>query len=144
MTGNRFGNRAGGDCDQIGGATDPDAVIGEAEDASGCTVPELEGKIEIGVGQKTLAIADQHRALQHVAAAIRRPGIADVIGAGEDRDPGGDQSIRNLLPGWMEKYRLMDRAVGTKKADDAWVERLSQTVYAEPREQAGEAHGAVE
>src|SRR4051794_9647373 len=55
----------------------------------------------------------------------------------------GDQSIRTLLPGWMEKYRLMEKAVGTRKADDAWVERLGQTVYGQPREQAAEAVAAA-
>jgi hypothetical protein len=42
----------------------------------------------------------------------------------------------------MEKYRLMDRAVGARQADDAWVERLSRIVYAEPRGQAAEAVAA--
>jgi len=61
---------------------------------------------------------------------------------GCDTKHSGDQSIRTVLPGLMEKYRLMEKAVGTKPADDAWVERLSKTVYAEPREQAAEAVAA--
>lgn len=56
---------------------------------------------------------------------------------------GGKNPIATVLPQLMEKYRLMDKAVGKKEADDAWVERLSQTVYTSPREQAAEAVAAV-
>jgi len=47
--------------------------------------------------------------------------------------------IRTILPQLMEKHRLMDKAAGQKAADDAWVEQLSRTVYAEKRESAAEA-----
>lgn len=56
-----------------------------------------------------------------------------------DERNGGDSSIRTLLPQLMEKHHLMDRKIGTKEADDAWVERLGQTVYAEKREDAAGA-----
>jgi hypothetical protein len=52
-------------------------------------------------------------------------------------------AIRTVLPQLMDKYKLMDRAVGRKEADDAWVERLSQTVYAGKREDAAEAVAAA-
>ena len=70
--------------------------------------------------------------------SLRRPGPCTPA-PGTDAKHGGDQSIRTLLPRLMEKYRLMEKAVGIKQADDAWVERLGQTVYAQPREQAAEA-----
>src|SRR5262245_2995113 len=60
----------------------------------------------------------------------------------DPRHSGGEQPIRKLLPELMEKYGLMEKAPGTKQADDAWVERVGQTVYAEPREQAAEAVAA--
>jgi len=50
-----------------------------------------------------------------------------------------NQPFRTVLPQLMEKYRLMEKTPGKKEAEDAWVERLSQTVYAQPREQAAEA-----
>jgi len=59
---------------------------------------------------------------------------------GKDR---GDQNIRTVLPQLMEKYRLMEKAVGKKPADDAWVDQLSQTVYGANRAQAAEAVAAA-
>src|SRR5262249_54385436 len=56
-----------------------------------------------------------------------------------DERNGGDQSIRALLPQLMEKYRLMDKKVGTKEGDDSWMEHLSQTVYGGTREDAAGA-----
>lgn len=56
---------------------------------------------------------------------------------------GGKNPIATVLPQLMDKYRLMDKAVGKKEADDAWVEKLSQAVYALPREQAAEAAAAA-
>ena len=47
--------------------------------------------------------------------------------------------IRTLLPQLMEKYKLMDKKPGTKDGDDAWVEKLSQTIYGANRTQAAEA-----
>jgi hypothetical protein len=55
----------------------------------------------------------------------------------------GNSNIRTVLPQLMEKFKLMDRAVGNKEADDAWVERLAKTVYQGSREQAAEAVAAV-
>jgi hypothetical protein len=61
----------------------------------------------------------------------------------DEHNSSGVQSIRTLLPQLMDKYRLMDKPVGTKEGDDGWVERLSQTVYAETREQAAGAVAAA-
>ncbi|MCE9532043.1 MAG: hypothetical protein K8T89_13100, partial [Planctomycetes bacterium] len=49
------------------------------------------------------------------------------------------KTIRNVLPQMMDKYRLMDKAIGKKEADDNWVEKLSMTFYGSSREQAAEA-----
>jgi len=49
----------------------------------------------------------------------------------------GKQAISTILPQLMDKYGFMDKAVGKKEADDAWVEQLSQTVYSSSREQGG-------
>jgi hypothetical protein len=51
--------------------------------------------------------------------------------------------IRTVLPQLMEKYRLMEKAIGRKTADDAWVEQLCRTVYGAKREQAAEAVAAA-
>ena len=47
--------------------------------------------------------------------------------------------IRNTLPQMMDKYKLMEKSIGRKEADDNWVEKLSTTIYGSSREQAAEA-----
>ncbi len=56
---------------------------------------------------------------------------------------GSGSNFRAVLPRLMEKYRLMDKTPGKKEADDAWVEKLSQTIYAGKREEAAEAVAAA-
>ena len=51
--------------------------------------------------------------------------------------------IRTLLPQLMEKYKLMDKKPGTKEADDAWVEKLSQTIYAREPDSGGRGRGGA-
>jgi hypothetical protein len=51
--------------------------------------------------------------------------------------------IRAFLPKMLDQYRLVGRKPGEKKAEDAWVERLSQIVYGDGRERAGEAVAAA-
>lgn len=60
-----------------------------------------------------------------------------------DGDNRSNGVISKVLPQLMEKYRLLEKPIGKKEADDAWVERLSQTVYKENREQAAEAVAAA-
>lgn len=44
-----------------------------------------------------------------------------------------------VLPAMMDKYKLMDQTPGTKTADDAFVERLSETIFKHTPEEAAEA-----
>ena len=42
--------------------------------------------------------------------------------------------MRAVLPKLLDQYKLLGRTLGDKKADDAWVERLAETIYGgEPR-----------
>jgi hypothetical protein len=52
-------------------------------------------------------------------------------------------NVRDVLPQLMEKYKLMDKAVGKKEADDEWVDKLAQLVYSQSREQAAGAVAAA-
>ena len=105
MSGNRFGNRVGRNRDRSAAAPTLDRVVGEAEDSGRGAVGEVEGELEVGVGEEALAVADQHRPLEHVAVAIGRPGVADVVGAGKDGDAGRDQPLHR-------RHRHRSRAVG--------------------------------
>lgn len=47
--------------------------------------------------------------------------------------------IRELLPQLLDTHHLLDRPVGTRPADDAWIEQLGRTIFKESREQAAGA-----
>ena len=54
-----------------------------------------------------------------------------------------EPGIRSTLPELLEKLDLLDGPRGEKKADDAWLEELSGTIFAADRETAAAAAGAA-
>ena len=56
---------------------------------------------------------------------------------------GASDHIRQVLPRLLDEHRLLSRPLGTRRADDAWIEQLSQTIVAARREQAAEAVAAA-
>ena len=46
---------------------------------------------------------------------------------------------RTVLPTLLEKYKLLDRTPGTKSADDGFLDKLSQTIFASTPEDAAES-----
>jgi hypothetical protein len=50
---------------------------------------------------------------------------------------------RTVLPAAMERFKLMGREPGTRQADDAFVEKLSQTIFSSSAEAAAEAAAAA-
>jgi hypothetical protein len=51
--------------------------------------------------------------------------------------------IRASLPKLLDQYKLVGRPLGTRAADDAWVEKLAMIVYGGSREQAADAVAAA-
>lgn len=51
--------------------------------------------------------------------------------------------IRTVLPKLLDEYRLLSKPLGKRKADDAWVESLAQTIYRSNAEQAADAAAAA-
>jgi hypothetical protein len=51
--------------------------------------------------------------------------------------------IRTVLPKLLDQYRLLGRPLGTRTAEDGWVEHLAQTIYAPNRAAAAEAVAAA-
>ncbi len=47
--------------------------------------------------------------------------------------------VRTLLPRLLDEHRLVGRQLGTRQADDAWVDRFSQTLFSSTAEQAASA-----
>ena len=54
-----------------------------------------------------------------------------------------EPGVRTVLPKLLDQYRLLERTVGDRKPDDAWVARLSETIYGGSREQAADAVAAA-
>ncbi|MBI3861825.1 MAG: hypothetical protein HY290_08005 [Planctomycetia bacterium] len=50
---------------------------------------------------------------------------------------------RELLPKLLDQYKLLSRPLGTKQADDATIETLSNSIFRSTREQAAEAAAAA-
>jgi hypothetical protein len=50
-----------------------------------------------------------------------------------------DNEPATLLPKLLEEHKLLARGVGSRKADDAWVDQLSQTIFKSTPEQAAAA-----
>lgn len=50
---------------------------------------------------------------------------------------------RHLLPTLMERFKLLDKARGDRPADDAFVERLSQSIFAAAPDAAAESAAAA-
>jgi hypothetical protein len=51
--------------------------------------------------------------------------------------------IQTLLPKLLDQYKLPGKEIGKRKADDAWVERLSEIVYGHDRAKAADAVAAA-
>src|SRR5213592_572306 len=58
------------------------------------------------------------------------------------RTPARDEP-RTLLPKLLEEHRLLGCSPGDRKAEDSWVEQLSQTIFKATPEQAAEAAAAA-
>ncbi len=50
-----------------------------------------------------------------------------------------EEALRALLPKLLERRGLASRSPGDRRPDDAWIEQMSQMIYASRREQAAEA-----
>jgi hypothetical protein len=59
------------------------------------------------------------------------------------RQCAGGKSRSSLVPALLEKYKLLSRPVGTRKADDAWVEKFALNLLTLTGPQASEAAAAA-
>jgi hypothetical protein len=62
---------------------------------------------------------------------------------GRTKRGGPAPGVRSALPKLLDQYRLLSRPGGDRKADDAWIDQLCQTIYASDREQAADAVAAA-
>jgi hypothetical protein len=52
-------------------------------------------------------------------------------------------AIQTQLPKLMDQYKLAGKKLGTREADDAWVEALAKIIYADGRDKAADAVAAA-
>jgi hypothetical protein len=55
----------------------------------------------------------------------------------------GEHPIRKALPRLLEAHKLLSAKPGSKQVDDAWVEKVAKTVYADSQEKAAETVAAA-
>jgi hypothetical protein len=58
-------------------------------------------------------------------------------------DSGVEPSIRTLLPRLLDRHKLIGRTAGTRPAEDAWIEKLAQTITTSNHERAADAVAAA-
>jgi hypothetical protein len=55
----------------------------------------------------------------------------------------GVHPIQSVLPKMLDTYKLLSAKVGSKKVDDAWIEKVAQTVYKDTQEKAADTVAAA-
>jgi len=75
------------------------------------------------------------------AHTLLRQSVRMCVGVQQDHNSRNraPSPLRTLLPKLFDQYRLEGKPLGTKSADDAWVEQMSQTIFAGNRAKAAEA-----
>jgi hypothetical protein len=77
------------------------------------------------------------------AHTILRQSVRYCVKAESDQRPANGNEPRTLLPKLLEQHKLLDRAPGTRAAEDPWVDALSQTIFKSTPEQAADAAAAA-
>ncbi len=82
---------------------------------------------------------------QQNATTMLRQSVRFCIDVDGQRAARGDapNGIRALLPKLMADHRLSERSRGTRAADDAWIEKASQTFFSASRSDAAEFAAAA-
>lgn len=82
---------------------------------------------------------------QETALTLLRQSIQFCVDSERERVKRGrpEPGVRATLPKLLDQYRLVSKSLGNRKADDAVIDKLCQTIYASTREQAAEAVAAA-
>ncbi len=81
--------------------------------------------------------------LEHAQALLRQSVHYCVKSEREWKHTPETDQARVLLPKLLDQYHLVGKPLGTRPADDAWVDHLSRTVFTGTAEQAGDAVAAA-
>ncbi len=80
---------------------------------------------------------------QEHAETLLRQSVRYCIKAESNSHRANYDLPRTLLPKLMDQYHLADRQPGDRAADDAWVLKMSETIFTSTPEQAAEAAAAA-
>jgi hypothetical protein len=131
-----------------------DAVRKKEVDQAERTFAALcQGKVEDAYNDLQLIVQDQVN-VHRVVLAWRAWALLDLTGKEHAHTllrqsvrfclkEGSDTGLQALLPKLLDQYKLEGKAPGDKKAEDAWVEKMSRTVYGGSREEAADAAAAA-
>ncbi len=69
---------------------------------------------------------------QEHAHTLLRQSLRYCLDMEQRRKARGHQGspVRQVLPKLLDQYKLLGRAMGDRKADDAWIDKLARTIYA--------------
>ena len=79
------------------------------------------------------------------ALTLLRQSVRYCVDAERDRIKGNrpEPGVRATLTKLLDQYHLVSKKPGNRKADDAWIEKMCQAIYADNREQAADAVAAA-
>jgi hypothetical protein len=112
-----------------------------------------QGKAEDAYNDLQLIVQDQVN-VHRVVLAWRAWALLDLTGKEHAHTllrqsvrfcckEGNDANVPAVLVKLLDQYKLVGRPLGDKKPDDAWVEKMGQTVYGSGRAEAAEAVAAA-
>ena len=111
----RIGNAWGGDDDQIGDRAGAELSARAAERFVRFAGRQRESLLQLAVREQGMALSDDRGAVEHVAIAIRRPAVANVVGAGEQRHAAlAEPADRRHGRGWGARRHDRDFRAGER------------------------------
>jgi uncharacterized protein (DUF1778 family) len=87
----------------------------------------------------TLDLTGKEQALTLLRQSVRFCVDSEQQNIKNKREPG----VRAALTKLLDQYKLLGRKTGDRKAEDSWIEKLCQTIYAGNRDQAADAVAAA-
>jgi hypothetical protein len=122
------------------------AALGQdsADAALNALLPTVEEATEV---HRVVMVARSWDLLELVgkdqAQTLLRQSVHYCVKNDSDRYMESCGGARKILPKLLDQYKLPGKERGKKAAEDAWVERLSQTIFKSTAEQAAEAAAAA-
>jgi hypothetical protein len=80
---------------------------------------------------------------QENALTLLRQSVRYCVDEERDYKQRGEPKVRRVLPKLIDQYRLLSVSPGTKKVDDAWVDRMARLIFSASDEQAADATAAA-